>query len=340
MALALGLTLAMLLAMTPSSRAEITIDAVLVGDPGNPSDSTGYGAVSYIYAIGKFELNLTQYTTFLNAVAATDTYNLYQESMETDLNSAGIVRTGSSGSYSYSVIGSGNRPATYVSWFSAARFANWMANGQPAGLQDDSTTENGAYSLSGATNGVGFAKNAINPNTGTTTTWWIPSENEWYKAAYYDPTMNGVGGYWSYPTQSDNQPGNVIGSGVNQVNYYDGVFSLTQSPTYESNQNYLTDGGAFTNSASFYGTFDQAGNVWEWNDAATISERGIRGGSWNSTTEFDDPLQAYFRTSIAPTETADILGFRLATVPEPSAALLVLIGAAGCCLARRRRSKA
>lgn len=57
--------------------AQITIDQINIGNPGNPDDSTGYGGVSCGYAIGKYEVTLTQYTAFLNAVAKTDTYNLY-----------------------------------------------------------------------------------------------------------------------------------------------------------------------------------------------------------------------------------------------------------------------
>lgn len=138
--------------------------------------------------------------------------------MGTDLNVAGISRSGSSGSYEYAVMDNGgssaNRPITYVSWFDAARFSNWMANGQPTGAQGNATTENGAYTLNGATSGVSFTKNTTNPNTGGTVNWWIPSEDEWYKAAYYDPTPGAGGGdnYWRYPPQSDSVPGNVIGA--------------------------------------------------------------------------------------------------------------------------------
>jgi hypothetical protein len=96
----------------------ITIDTVPVGDMGNANDpATGnlYGGVGYGYSVGKYEVTVGQYTAFLNAVAATDTYGLYNTSMATDLNIAGISRTGVSGSYSYSEIGSANHPVTYVS---------------------------------------------------------------------------------------------------------------------------------------------------------------------------------------------------------------------------------
>jgi formylglycine-generating enzyme required for sulfatase activity len=143
----------------------VSIDMVTVGNAGNANDIGGglIGAVAYDYQIGKYDVTIGQYTSFLNAVAKTDTYSLYNSSMGTNGNIAGISQSGSSGNYSYSVIGSADRPITYVNWFDAARFANWMANGQPTGAQTDTTTENGAYALSGADNGgLAPAKNATN----------------------------------------------------------------------------------------------------------------------------------------------------------------------------------
>ena len=317
------------------ARAAITIDLVQVGNPGNAADTTTYGAVSYDYAIATTEVNLFQYTAFLNAVATTDTYSLYNTSMGTTANIAGITRSGSSGSYSYAVMGTGARPVTYVSWFDAARFANWVANGQTTGAQTGATTENGAYTLSGTMSGVSVTKNAVNPNTSATTTYWIPSENEWYKAAYYDPGAGGPSDdYWLYPTRSDSAPGNVIGSGANQANYKTTVYSVTQSSSYSGSQNYLTDGGAFSTSPSFYGTYDQGGNVSEWNDAVIAgSSRGLRGGSWNGV---ENALRSSIRSNNDPAFANGSVGFRVASVPEPSTAVLIILGGAAL-LARKRR---
>jgi formylglycine-generating enzyme required for sulfatase activity len=130
--------------------------------------------VAYEYQIGKYHVTIGQYTAFLNAVAVTDTYSLYNANMATNLNVAGIAQAGVSGSFTYSVITNGgisvNRPITYVSWWDAARFSNWMANGQPTGAQSSTTTENGAYNVNGATSGTVPAKNATNPNTGAAPT--------------------------------------------------------------------------------------------------------------------------------------------------------------------------
>jgi formylglycine-generating enzyme required for sulfatase activity len=319
----------------------ITYDLGPVGNPGNSNDTTGYGGVAYDYQIGKYDVTIGQYTDFLNAVAKTDTYSLYNASMGTDQNIRGISRTGVSGSYSYSVIGpdgvvngqsGANRPITYVSWFDSARFANWLANGQPTGDQTSTTTENGAYNLANWTSGTAPARNVTNPNTGSTPTYVIPTENEWYKAAYYSPVLNsGSGGYYTYATQSNADPGNVIGSGANQANYAPGgVYSVTQSASYSGSQNYLTDVGAFTNSASFYGTFDQSGNVYQWNDltGAAGSSRGLRGGNWDFNAF---SLSSSGRSTNVASDEFFFIGFRLASpvaVPEPSTWVMGMAGLA------------
>ncbi|MBK8093424.1 MAG: SUMF1/EgtB/PvdO family nonheme iron enzyme [Verrucomicrobiaceae bacterium] len=305
------------LVMQSLSLALTPFDFITVGNIGNASDSTGYGRVDYAYRIGKYEVSLNQYASFLNAVAASDTYNLYNTQLGTDLNVAGITRSGSPGSYSYTVIGDGSRPVTYVSWFDAARMANWMHNGEPTGSQDLSTTEAGAYPLSGATSGI------INRNPGARV--YLPSEDEWYKAAYHDPSLNGgTGGYWLYPMRSNTTPGNQIGSLPNQANYYTassapfGLLSVTQQNTTNSSQNYLTAGGAFSASASAHGTFDQAGNVYEVLDASSGSNRIIRGGTWwanNSGALLQ--MQGAGRNQIAPATENNVFGFRLAGSSSP-----------------------
>jgi sulfatase modifying factor 1 len=187
-----------------------------------------------------------------------------------------------------------------------------------------------------------------NPNTSAAPTFYIPTENEWYKAAYYSPVKGGVGspGYYAYATQSDTAPGNIIGSGANQANYFTGAGrSVTQSGNYSASQNYLTDVGAFSGSGSFYGTFDQSGNVFQWNDldglAASGSSRGLRGGGWGSDAV---PLSSSRRSTPSPSEENDIRGFRLASpvpVPEPSTWVMGLAGIAcgGWQMVRRRRAR-
>lgn len=305
-----GLSTEKVFTITVTNVDDVVIQFVTVGDAGNAADThpVGYGAVGYEYRIGTYETTIGQYTTFLNAVAKTDTYGLYNPAMAVDLTIAGISRSGSPGSYTYTVMNNGgdssNRPITYVSWFDAARFANWMHNGQLTGAQNASTTEDGAYTLDGATSGDAPARN---PGA----KFSLPTENEWYKAAYYKGGSTDAG-YWDYATRSNSTPGNEIGGGANQANYNTGVFSVTRSSIFSSNQNYLTDVGAFTNSASYYGTFDQSGNVYEWNDltGAAGSLRGIHGGDWYF---FAPNVSSSGRYTADPTDNFLYPGFRLAS---------------------------
>jgi len=351
------LTFSFLMITAPWAHASppvVTYPMIPVGTPENSSDqSTGFGAVSEPYTIGEYDVTIGQYTAFLNEIAQTDTYGLYNSSMTNVLNTAGITRSGSNGSYEYTVMNnsgdSSNRPITNISWFNAARFANWMANGQPqGGCETSATTENGAYDLSVADGlyaqnkstelrgkygcveyvksptsssssslkdmpqaVIAPAKNTENPNTHSAPTYYIPTENQWYKAAYYNQCAGGS--YSLYATHSNETPGNSVGDENNQANYLSEStgYSVTQSKNFSASQNYLTDVGAFPNSSSFYGTFDQTGNIWEWNDldGTASASKGLRGGAYTSTPPY---LKSTYRMGYLATRYNPNGGFRLA----------------------------
>lgn len=137
---------ALLLAM-PLAAPAVTIDLVTVVDPGNDTNTGSVGSVDYNYQIGTFEVMNSQYVEFLNSVAATDTYGLYQPMMGFSAW-GGITRSGSSGGYTYSVKANmSDKPVNYISFYDAVRFVNWLENGQPIGAQGPGTTETGTYSL-------------------------------------------------------------------------------------------------------------------------------------------------------------------------------------------------
>ncbi len=334
-------------AMHFAQAQSVTYSLVDVGNANNASDTTGFGSVPYVYKIGKYEVTVANYAAFLNAVAKTDTYGLWNNAMQASANIAGITRSGSQGSYVYAamakesgtdaysptgtppfrtVLGqdSANYPITYVSWFNAARFANWMANGQPVGAQDATTTEDGAYKVSGATTkGAAPGKNTINPNTGSAPTFYLPTENEWYKAAFHDQGLNGgAGGYYKYATMHNNPPGNAIpGSSTfstepvtNQANYIYGanyLYSVTQAAEIVTTQYYLVPVGTFSSVPSPYGAFDMNGNVWELNSLTGAGSKnvGIRGGAWTSLESY---LAKSYYLGTVPYSTAINVGFRLA----------------------------
>lgn len=292
----------------------VCVETVNVGDVGNPADTdTGYGSVSESYAIGKYEVTVSQYLTFLNAVASvTDKdairalWNINMEDTAGYVSGGLIRRTGSGTSsdpYVYSEIvdstlgaNSGKRAILNISWFSAARFANWLHNG----ATNTASTETGAYTLNYATSGV-FTKNSD-------ALWWIPSEDQWYKAAYYDPTLPGTNKYWKYPTRSNDLPvAEAFPGGVNSANY-DSPAALEGSR--------VTPVGAYSRTVSYYGTYDQAGLMWEWNDAVYTDHdgnpitRGMRGGSWSLGMI---NVSKFGPRDYEPTYNDDDSGFRLAS---------------------------
>ena len=169
----------------------------LVVHEGNSDDGSGYGAVSYQFYLHKFHVTVAEYIVFLNAVAQTDTYALWNTNMAVNANRNAITRSGGSGSYVYTLNDANyaNKPVNYLRLFGALRYANWLHNGKPTGLQVAGTTEDGAYTLNGQVTG-----NAVPRNSGAR--YFLPNTNEIHKAAYYD----GNGGWWNYPRQTNEVP--------------------------------------------------------------------------------------------------------------------------------------
>jgi formylglycine-generating enzyme required for sulfatase activity len=323
------------LACAVSAQADVAMEWVFVGDPGNEGEWSGHsyggdagwgpdricGAVDHTYYIGKYEVTNTQYAEFLNAVGAADPNDLYNTGMGGPWG--GITRSGSEGGYTYSTIaGRGNKPVNFISWYDTLRFANWMHNGQPVGAQGPLTTEDGAYDMS--------LGSAVVRKPGALV--FLPSEDEWYKAAYYKGGGT-TAGYWDYATQTmdPNPPTAEAPPGTN---------AIAGSANYDDAVDDLTDVGAYTfkPSDSAYGTYDQAGNVWEWNEAEMVlletQYRGIRGGSPDYTYV---TLHAAHRRYDVPDNEYDIYGFRVAAIPEPTTAALLALGSAAVLGRRRRR---
>ena len=129
----------------------------------------------------------------------------------------------------------------------------------------------------------------------------MPSEDEWYKAAYYDALTTN---FFANPAGSDTQPVcAAAGATPNTANCGLVVGDLTAT-------------GSYPGSASPYGTFDQGGNVWEWNDSIIPSfNRGTRGGAYNYGA---NNLASSLRPNTGPTLEVSFVGFRVASIPEPA----------------------
>jgi sulfatase modifying factor 1 len=272
----------------------VTVDWVTVEDPGNecdPQSAHCFGSVADVYWISKYEVTNAQYAEFLNAVARTDPNRLYRTSMGIPSAFGGITRSGSAGSYHYSAIpGRENNPVNWVSFYDALRFANWLHNDQPTGAQDDTTTEDGAYTIT--TQGISDNSITRNPEAEI----FLSSEDEWYKAAFYDPATSS---FFDYPAATDAQTICFVpGAFPNTANCGRGVVPK------------LTNVGSFTASASPNQTFDQGGNVYEWNESVIDgSFRTLRGGSAGIAPGF---MAASFRIRSLPIGESSNVGFRVA----------------------------
>ncbi len=299
-----------LVAASASPVGSVEIDWVAISHPGNPADDTGFGAVPDTFLIGRTEVTVAQYTDFLNAVADSDPGQLWDFAV-------GVTRTGSDGGYQYSVpAGKGARPIANISFWRAARFANWLHNGEPTGPQNNATTEDGAYTLTP----TGISENSVTRNPGAG--YWVPSHDEWYKAAYYNGPQSI---YYDYPASSDAVTScSTVTSAPNSANcdfhYFEGV-----------------DVASYTGSPSPNGTFDQGGNLEEWTDTILdVDLRVLRGGAFAGDAE--SFLAADAPSYGVPQQTGTNVGFRVAAqLPEPSLAVLLSAGTAAVAALRRRR---
>jgi hypothetical protein len=281
-----------------TSGNEFTIDFVNIGNAGNAADTTGYGAVPYEYRVGTYEITQDAITK------ATD---------------SGMVNV-AAGPWT------GSQPAAEISWYEAAAFVNWLNTSTGKTAAYDLAWDGSAWSMALWSSGQAWTAGGENLYRNKDAFYFLPSENEWYKAAYYNPAGSN---YFLYPTASNDVP-TAVASGTNAgTAVYDGAASVP----------------AIVDSAgglSPYLTSGQGGNVWEWNESAfagtnsSPSElRSRLGGYWNGSAVY---LNSSFRNGLDPTVGSDGIGFRVASVPEPSTKALFLLGAGAVYLWKRRKS--
>lgn len=269
------------------------IDFTEVGNPGNGDDSTGFGGVSYTFRIGVYEISQDQIT------AAT--------------NSGLVGVTG--GDWT------GSQPASGLSWYEAAMFVNWL---------NTSTGHQAAYNFSGTSMSLwspeeAWQQGGENLFRHKDAYYFLPGEDEWYKAAYYDGEL---GIYYDYPTGSDMAPTSTTGGTA------PGTAVFGQAPTAEPADVDMAGG------LSPYGTMGQGGNVWEILESAVqppnddpAELRVLQGGAFDNAV----PTLSYqFDFGYEPYVESNRYGFRVASVPEPSCMLLVLAFGSWAVVRRRR----
>lgn len=318
--------------LTLCSTRGSTFDWATIENPGNPGETQPggtFGAVDYSYRISKHEVTNGDYTEFLNAVDPTGVNDLalYNPGMTTDPMGGILFSDGAVDGSKYEIKpGRANNPVVFVSMFDAMRFVNWLENGQGSG-----ETEVGTYTISDG-------KSEVRTEDAT---YFLPSEDEWYKAAYHK-NDGPTGNYWDYPTStdvlpySDQPPGLDAPDITNVVNMYldDGLdngyndgSAVTGVPGPLRIQNYLTDVGEYFASVSPYGTFDQGGNVWELMEVVTEGASPLvnRGGSALGTPQLHASSKYRIGHSNPNNETRNA-GFRIAAaIPEPMSIVLSIL---------------
>jgi formylglycine-generating enzyme required for sulfatase activity len=288
------------------------MEFVTIGNAGNAADTTGSpnpaGAVGYEYGIGKFEVSEDLIAKF-NA----------SQSLQITKDTRGTAK-----------------PATSVSWNEAARFVNWL-NTSTGGFAAYNFTTGGVnddIALWTAVDTLDY--DATNPYRSKRATYVLPSYNEWYKAAYYNPTNST---YYNFANGSDTAPGAVASGTADNT----AVYGQT-----------LSQGPADVNLAgglSPYVVMGLGGNVYEWDESSGdlanssgSSTRGYRGGAWY---DGSSDLSSSNRYEIARSFESEGIGFRVASlsssgppaVPEPSMMVIGTLFGLGGLMAKRRMKK-
>jgi formylglycine-generating enzyme required for sulfatase activity len=291
-----------------SGANQFTMDFVTIGNPNNAADTTGSpnsaGSVAYTYNLAKYEVS---------------------RDMITKANAAGSLAITLRNMTSYG--GNGLlRPATGITWYEAAKFVNWLntSTGNTAAYKFDGS---GTFQLWSAGD-AGYDANNLFRNS--LAKYWLPSRNEWYKGAYGSPS----GTWYDYATGSNSVPTAVAGGTAANTAVYG--HSTSTGPAD------ITNAGGL----SPYGTMGQGGNAWEWMETAydgsnNIADeiRELRGNAWNSDSYYLDTSNSYDSNNPAyesrVTDSFRVAG--VASVPEPSALSLIVVGLSGLALVRRRK---
>jgi hypothetical protein len=282
------------------------IEFVTIGNPGNAADTTGNpnpaGAVPYSFRIGKYEIS----NSVIDKAIAEGGLDIIKDGLPP------------------------NSPATSVTWFEAAKFVNWL---------NTSTGGTPAYKFDGGGNfqlwtPLDMGYNLSNLYRNRLAKYFLPSMDEWYKAAYYDPS-GGI--YYDYPTGSDSVPDGIDFAGDPN---FDAVFHDGDAG---NSPNDITNVGVL----SPYGTAGQGGNVTEWQETSVdllndspMSPRWARGSYWFNFAFSGGLLSSANEISGFPSAEFIYVGIRVAsTIPEPSTLLLLCFGSlAGGVVAETRIS--
>lgn len=257
-----------------------------IGDSGNATGTGGYGAVAYDFRISTHEVS----------------EHVLQRAVNSGLT--GVT----AGAWN------GDQPGAFVDWFEAAAFVNFLNTDRGFTPAYDLSWDGESWTMNLWSSGEAWQLGGENLYRHKDAHYFLPSENEWFKAAYYKGGGTNAG-YWNYPTQQDTAPTAVASGTLAGTAVFDGQ---------DQPASVLANGGL-----SAYGPSGMGGNVAEWTESAwdgfnnSVGEdRTVRGGDWFGSF---DQLSSDARDINAPLYESDFIGFRVASVPEPSAAALLLL---------------
>ncbi len=325
----------------PVSAQPDPIDFVTIGAPGNapwPGDGTpgdiaiGRGGVDYEYRIGRYEVTTAQWVEFFNAAYDRPRNDWLPHLRPPDFWGAVPTTPNTPGGLRWRVpAGNEMIPTGNISWRMAAMYTNWLHNDQSSAR---AAFMDGAYDVStfGYVGNIFTDQLAHHPDA----RYWIPTWDEWLKAAHYDPDRNGPGqgGWWTYSNTSNTSligapPPSMGGNG--QANF-----------GFSSPNPFGIPLGAYTQTQSPWGLYDVAGATAEWTESVRTLSTGYRsryyeGSWWDSSPGYAILDSVYWASSVFPSMSSYEFGFRIAApVPAPATcipALLVL------CRGARYRAK-
>jgi sulfatase modifying factor 1 len=324
------------------------IEFVTVSDPGNPAwNGAGFhrGAVDYEFRIGKYEVTTAQWAEFMNAALDRPSTDRIPHVFAPTQWGAVATTPSNPGGQRFTVpAGREMIPTGGVDWRTSAIFCNWLHNGK--GTSRESFLS-GAYDVStfGYIGSGGGFTDQLTRSPGAR--YYIPSLDEWMKAAHWSPTRNGPGqgGWYLYSNSSDSPyrygpPGVLVNGQPATANSSWNDFS------FPGHNPFNVPLGAYTGVTSPWGLMDVAGGTSEWTEEyiqfvgePVPRERYIEGSAWAFGTNGLDDQVGYPGGSGFPTFWGYDYGFRVAAaVPGPATTGMGVLSI--LCLCRRRRAVA
>ncbi len=297
---------------------QFTIDFVPISGATNPAsgipagDGFTFTGVDHDYRMGELEITNDQWDKFKAAL--------------------GVPVTGDpSGAYNNAPSWPGaNLPTTGVSWYEAAQFVNWL---------NTSTGHQAAYKFTGVQGQSGYALDVwsaaeadggVNLYRHRNAMYYLPTENEWVKAAYWNGST--LQTHATRPGESVHQGDGASGTGWN---YYDRGYATNPAGPW----------AVGAGSLELNATFDMMGNVQEWMESPYSgaydpqAQRGLRAGSYQYDGVTGGTLESTDRQRHRnPADEVNRVGFRVAAdIPEPCSMLLLSLGGLMVSTSLRRR---